>query len=119
MSRRISDDTLPSIFNRENVRNFRGENIPEGEFVADPVDAIQAEEYWIPMCTRRIPHLEPWIPTRPTAKRTRGRPSRCTFPFLDTVRSWTGLRLLRRVSLCLGGCGEYEFSILFLRYLKT
>ncbi|CAF2097668.1 unnamed protein product [Brassica napus] len=40
------------------------------------------------MCNVEEPPLEPWVPMRPFSERVVGRPSRCTLPFLGTVRSF-------------------------------
>ncbi|CAN7046008.1 unnamed protein product [Brassica oleracea var. botrytis] len=39
------------------------------------------------MCNVEEPPPEPWVPMRPFSERVVGRPSRCTLPFLGTVRS--------------------------------
>ncbi|CAN7110896.1 unnamed protein product [Brassica rapa subsp. narinosa] len=40
------------------------------------------------MCNVEEPPPEPWVPMRPFSERVVGRPSRCTLPFLGTVRSF-------------------------------
>ncbi|CAN7022134.1 unnamed protein product [Brassica rapa subsp. trilocularis] len=40
------------------------------------------------MCNAEEPPPEPWIPIRPFSERVDGRPSRCTLPFLGTIRSF-------------------------------
>ncbi|CAG7863562.1 unnamed protein product [Brassica rapa] len=40
------------------------------------------------MCNVEGPPPEPWVPMRPFSERVVGRPSRCTLPFLGTVRSF-------------------------------
>ncbi|CAF2086169.1 unnamed protein product [Brassica napus] len=40
------------------------------------------------MCNAEEPPPEPWIPMRPFSERVVGRPSRCTLPFLGTIRSF-------------------------------
>ncbi|KAF3588033.1 hypothetical protein F2Q69_00029290 [Brassica cretica] len=57
MSQGISGNARPTIFNRGTVRD------------------------------RHEPPPEPWVPMRPFSERVVGRPSRCTLPFLGTVRS--------------------------------
>ncbi|CAN7120489.1 unnamed protein product [Brassica rapa subsp. narinosa] len=40
------------------------------------------------MCNAEEPPPEPWIPMRHFSERVVGRPSRCTLPFLGTIRSF-------------------------------
>ncbi|CAN7093112.1 unnamed protein product, partial [Brassica rapa subsp. narinosa] len=40
------------------------------------------------MCNVEGPPPEPWVPMRPFSERVVGRPSRCTLPFVGTVRSF-------------------------------
>lgn len=88
MSRGISGDARPTIFNRGTVRDGRGEVVQEIEFVAHSVDPAEADTYWVAMCNVEGPPPEPWVPMRPFSERVVGRPSRCTLPFLGTVRSF-------------------------------
>ena len=88
MSQGISDNAQPTIFNRETVRDQRGDFVQEIEFVAHSVDPREADAYWVAMCNVEEPPPEPWVPVRPFSERVVGRPSRCTLPFLGTVRSF-------------------------------
>ena len=88
MSQGISDNAQPTIFNRETVRDQRGEVVQEIELVAHSVDPAKADAYWVATCNVEEPPPEPWVPVRPFSERVVGRPSRCTLPFLGTVRSF-------------------------------
>ncbi|KAF3589543.1 hypothetical protein F2Q69_00029131 [Brassica cretica] len=85
MSQGISDNAQPTIFNRETVRDQRGEVVQEIELVAHSVDPAKADAYWVATCNVEEPPPEPWVPVRPFSERVVGRPSRCTLPFLGTI----------------------------------
>ena len=88
MSQGISGNVRPTIFNRGTVRDGCGEIVQEIEFVAHSVDPAEADAYWVAICKVEEPPPEPWVPMRPFSERVVGRPSRCTLPFLGTVRSF-------------------------------
>ncbi|CDY12015.1 BnaAnng02000D [Brassica napus] len=88
MSRGISGDARPTIFNRGTICDGRGEVVQEIEFVAHSVDPAEADAYWVAMCNVEGPLPESWVPMRPFSERVVGRPSRCTLPFLGTIRSF-------------------------------
>ncbi|CAG7870765.1 unnamed protein product [Brassica rapa] len=88
MSRGISANARPTIFNHGTVRHGRGEVFREIEFVAHSVDPAEDDACWVAMCNAEEPPPEPWIPMRPFSERVVGRPSRCTLPFLGTIRSF-------------------------------
>ena len=88
MSQGISGNARPTIFNRETVRDQRGEVVREIEFVAHSADPAEADAHWVALCNVEEPPPEPWVPVRPFSERVVGRPSRCTLPFLGTVRSF-------------------------------
>ncbi|CDY26337.1 BnaA03g60130D [Brassica napus] len=88
MSQGILGNTRPTIFNRGSVRDGRGEVVQEIEFVAHSDDPAEGDAYWVAICNVEEPPPEPWVPMRPFSERVIGRPSRCTLPFLGTVRSF-------------------------------
>ncbi|KAF2546730.1 hypothetical protein F2Q70_00021790 [Brassica cretica] len=88
MSKGISGNAWPTIFNRGIVRDGRGEVVQEIEFVAHSIDPAEADAYWVAMSNVEDPPPELWVPMRPFSERVIGRPSRCTLPFLGTVRSF-------------------------------
>ncbi|CAG7885635.1 unnamed protein product [Brassica rapa] len=62
--------------------------VQEIEFVAHSDDPAEGDAYWVAICNVEEPPPEPWVPMRPFSERVIGRPSRCTLPFLGTVRSF-------------------------------
>ncbi|CAN7042339.1 unnamed protein product [Brassica rapa subsp. trilocularis] len=100
----ISENAWPTIFNRESVRDQRGEVFREIEFVAHSVDPSEADAHWVALCNVEEPPPELWVPVRPFSERVVGRPSRCTLPFLGTVRSFC--RVLENVDFRLPLEGE-------------
>ncbi|CAG7863035.1 unnamed protein product [Brassica rapa] len=84
MSQGISGNARPTIFNCETVCDQRGEVVRE----IDSADPAEADAHWVALSNVEEPPLEPWVPVRPFSERVIGRPSRCTLPFLGTVRSF-------------------------------
>ncbi|KAH0926347.1 hypothetical protein HID58_018603, partial [Brassica napus] len=72
----ISGNARPTIFNRETVRDQRGEVVREIEFVAHSADPAEADAHWVALCNVEEPPPEPWVPVRPFSERVVGRPSR-------------------------------------------
>ncbi|CAN6883099.1 unnamed protein product, partial [Brassica oleracea] len=104
----------PTIFNHGTVRDQRGEVVQEIEFVEHSVDPAEADAYWVATCNVEEPPPEPWVPMMPFSERVVGRPSRCTLPFLGTVRSFchctTPFLLFRKI------CASSEtFSVVRVR----
>ncbi|CDY26327.1 BnaA03g60030D [Brassica napus] len=62
--------------------------VREIEFVAHSVDPAEADAHWVALCNVEEPPPKPWVPVRPFSERVVGRPSRCTLPFLGTLRSF-------------------------------
>ncbi|CAF1930039.1 unnamed protein product [Brassica oleracea] len=88
MSQGILGNAQPTIFNRETVCDQRGEVVREIEFVAHSIGPAEADAHWVALCNVEEPPPEPWVPVRPFSERVIGKPSRCTLPFLGTVRSF-------------------------------
>ncbi|CDY59619.1 BnaCnng35360D [Brassica napus] len=76
---RISGNAQPTIFNRETVRDQRGEVVWEIEFVAHSVDPAEANTHWVALCNVEEPPPEPWVPVRPFRKGSSG--DRASVPF--------------------------------------
>ena len=88
MSQGISGNARPTIFNRETVRDQCGEVVREIDIVPHADDPAEAEAHWVALCNVEEPPPEPWVPVRPFSERVVGRQSKCTLPFLGTVRSF-------------------------------
>ncbi|KAF2544903.1 hypothetical protein F2Q70_00021788 [Brassica cretica] len=84
MSQGISGNARPTVFNRETVRDQRGEVVREIEFVEHSADPAEADAHWVVLYNVEEPPPEPWVPVRHFSERVVGRPSRCTLPFLGT-----------------------------------
>ncbi|CAF2133847.1 unnamed protein product [Brassica napus] len=112
MSQGILGNTRPTIFNRGSVRDGRGEVVQEIEFVAHSDDPAEGDAYWVAICNVEEPPPEPWVPMRPFSERVIGRPSRCTLPFLGTVRSFLHNPFLLFRKIC---ASSETFSVVRVR----
>ncbi|KAG5393504.1 hypothetical protein IGI04_023467 [Brassica rapa subsp. trilocularis] len=59
MSQGISGNAQPTIFNREAIRDQRGEVVREIEFVTHSVDPAEADAHWVALCNVEEPPPEP------------------------------------------------------------
>ncbi|CAN7022398.1 unnamed protein product [Brassica rapa subsp. trilocularis] len=64
MSQGISGNAQPTIFNREAIRDQRGEVVREIEFVTHSVDPAEADAHWVALCNVEEPPPEPWNRTQ-------------------------------------------------------
>ncbi|KAJ4885164.1 hypothetical protein Rs2_35257 [Raphanus sativus] len=100
----MAGNGFPSVFGPGNASDGDRGTFPAINVKPLRVICEEAESYWLDMCGMKVYPPEQWILVKPRDGQVVVGPSRSTYPFLNTVRSFC--RVPEDVVICLTRDGE-------------